>query len=192
MSDAAGVPAIPSARATGFAVRVLGARRVALVTPCPASVLERLGCYYTGKYGLEVVARNSFSGSELGQDPARDAIARTGASPIAEDLLRRAMRVFANASFCQVYGSTESSTVATILDPADHDEAKGRLRSCGKAHAGTEVCVVDADGNAMPTGHVGEVVLRGHFVMKGYWRNQVATEAAFYPKPAEPEPISLV
>jgi acyl-CoA synthetase (AMP-forming)/AMP-acid ligase II len=104
-----------------------------------------------------------------------------GASPIAEDLLLRAMRVFANASFCQVYGSTESSAVATILGPADHDATNGRLRSCGKAHAGTEVCVVDGDGNAMPTGQVGEVVLRGPCVMKGYWRNQVATEAAFYP-----------
>jgi fatty-acyl-CoA synthase len=104
-----------------------------------------------------------------------------GASPIAEDLLLRAMRVFANASFCQVYGSTESSAVATILGPADHDATNSRLRSCGKAHAGTEVSVVDGDGNAMPTGQVGEVVVRGPCVMKGYWRNQVATEMAFYP-----------
>jgi maleate cis-trans isomerase len=83
MSDAAGVPAITSARAIGLAARALGARRVALVTPFPIPVLERLERYYTGKYGLEVVARESFSGSdsvlypELGQDLARDAITRT-------------------------------------------------------------------------------------------------------------------
>jgi acyl-CoA synthetase (AMP-forming)/AMP-acid ligase II len=104
-----------------------------------------------------------------------------GASPIAEDLLLRAMRVFANADLCQVYGSTEGCAVATALGPADHDPARGKLRSCGKVHAGTEIRVVDADGNTIPTGQVGEVVLRGPAVMKGYWRNQAATDATFYP-----------
>jgi acyl-CoA synthetase (AMP-forming)/AMP-acid ligase II len=104
-----------------------------------------------------------------------------GASPIAEDLLLRATGIFANAELCQVYGSTESSAVATVLRPADHNPARGKLRSCGKAHAGTEIRVVDADGNTMPTGQVGEVVLRGRAVMKGYWRNQTATDATFYP-----------
>jgi maleate isomerase len=83
MSEAAGVPAITSARAIGLAVRALGARRIALVTPFPVPVLKRLISHYTGKYGLEVVASESFSGSDsviypaLGQELARDAIART-------------------------------------------------------------------------------------------------------------------
>jgi maleate isomerase len=83
MSEAAGAPAITSARAIGLAVRALGARRIALVTPFPVPVLERLASYYIGKYGLEVVASESLSGSDsvaypaLGQELARDAIART-------------------------------------------------------------------------------------------------------------------
>lgn len=83
MSDAAGVPAITSARAIGLAVRALGARRIALVTPYPVAALKRLVSHYTGKYGLEVVASESFSDSDsvlypaLGQELARDAIART-------------------------------------------------------------------------------------------------------------------
>jgi arylmalonate decarboxylase len=83
MSEAAGVPAITAARAIGLAVLALGARRVALATPFPIPVLERLERHYTDKYGLEVVARESFSGSDsvaypaLGQEMARDAIART-------------------------------------------------------------------------------------------------------------------
>jgi maleate isomerase len=82
MSEAAGVPAITSARAIGLAIRGLGARRIALVTPFPVPVLERLASYYTNKYGLEVVARESFSGSDsvaypaLGQELARCAIVR--------------------------------------------------------------------------------------------------------------------
>ncbi len=83
MSEAAGVPAITSARAIGLAVRALGARRIALVAPFPIAVLGLLNRHYTGKYGLEVVASESFSGTNsvvyptLGQGMARDAIART-------------------------------------------------------------------------------------------------------------------
>jgi arylmalonate decarboxylase len=82
MSAAASAPAITSARAIGLAVRALGARRIALVTPFPIPVLRRLRGYYTSKYGLEVVVSESFSGSDsvaypaLGQELARDAIAR--------------------------------------------------------------------------------------------------------------------
>jgi maleate cis-trans isomerase len=83
MSKAAGVPAITAGRAIALAVRALGARRVALATPFPIPVLERLARHYAGKYGLEVVARESFSDSDsvsypaLGQELARDAMART-------------------------------------------------------------------------------------------------------------------
>src|SRR5215471_14934494 len=79
MSEAAGVPAITSARAIGLAIRGLGARRIALVTPFPVPVLERLASYYTNKYGLKVVATASFSGSDsvaypsIGQELACDA-----------------------------------------------------------------------------------------------------------------------
>jgi maleate isomerase len=83
MSDAAGVPAITSARAIGLAVRALGTSRIALVAPFPIPVLKRLERYYTSKYGLEIVTSESFSGTDsvtyptLGQSLARDAIART-------------------------------------------------------------------------------------------------------------------
>jgi maleate isomerase len=83
MSEAAGVPAITSARAIGLAVQALGAQRIALVAPYPVPTLKLLERHYTGKYGLEVVASESFSGTDsviyptLGQGMARDAIART-------------------------------------------------------------------------------------------------------------------
>jgi maleate isomerase len=88
MSEAAGVPAITSARAIGLAVRALGARRIALVAPFPIPVLERLERHYTTKYELEVVAGESFSGTDsvvyptLGRGLARDAIARTDRAEI--------------------------------------------------------------------------------------------------------------
>ncbi len=69
-------------RAEGQAVRALGARRIALVAPFPISTINRLAHHYTVIHGLEVVASESFSGSDsvvyptLAQGLARDAITR--------------------------------------------------------------------------------------------------------------------
>jgi long-chain acyl-CoA synthetase len=38
--------------------------------------------------------------------------------------------------------------------------------------------VIDADGNDMPSGEVGEIAIAGHNVMKGYWQRPDATAAA--------------
>src|SRR3546814_10452705 len=51
-----------------------------------------------------------------------------GASPIAEDVLRRARAVF-GCDFVQFYGMTESSGGGSYLSPAAHD-APGQLTSC--------------------------------------------------------------
>jgi maleate isomerase len=82
MSKAAGVPAITSAQAIGQAVRALGARRIALVSPYSPPVLERARHYYGSKYGLDVLALEGFAATDsymigkLGPENARDAFAR--------------------------------------------------------------------------------------------------------------------
>ena len=98
-----------------------------------------------------------------------------GASPISEDLLKRAMARFP-AAFSQVYGMTEAAGVVTSLPPDLH--RPGKLLSCGRAVPGVELRVVDANGNDVPQGQVGEVVLRAACVMRGYWKQPEATAAA--------------
>ena len=92
----------------------------------------------------------------------------------------RAMRAFPRARFRQVYGSTESSAVATFLTPDLHDSVRGKLRSCGRPYPGIGLRVVDPKGETLPTGQVGEIVIQGPCAMKGYWRNPEATRAAFF------------
>jgi acyl-CoA synthetase (AMP-forming)/AMP-acid ligase II len=104
-----------------------------------------------------------------------------GASPIAEALMERAGRAFARATLWQLYGLTEATGAGTILPPEAHDPARGKPRSCGLPYPGFELRVVDPLGEPVPTGAVGELVLRSATVMKGYWNNPEATRAAFFP-----------
>ena len=82
MSVGAGVPAITSAQAVGRAVRALGARRVAIVSPYSEAVNERAARYFEDKHRLDTIALEGFGATDayaigqLGPQHARDAFAR--------------------------------------------------------------------------------------------------------------------
>jgi len=97
-----------------------------------------------------------------------------GASPISEDLLKRASARF-RCEFIQVYGMTETCGAVTLLTDEAHDPAKGKLRSCGAAMPGVELKIVSADDEEVPRGAVGEVLIRSPVVTKGYWNKPGAT-----------------
>ena len=72
------------------------------------------------------------------------------------------------------YGLSETAPVATFNQP-------GRPRkpgSIGFPIWGCEVRVVDADDHDVPVGELGEVLIRGHNVMKGYYKRPEATAEA--------------
>ena len=104
-----------------------------------------------------------------------------GAAPIAESTLKRALEVF-KCDLIQGYGQTESTGGIAYLNEVDHKKAlAGRpelLRSTGRAVVLAELRVVDAEDRELPRGSVGELVVRGPNVMKGYWRNPEATAEA--------------
>ena len=104
-----------------------------------------------------------------------------GASPIAAETLRRAIEVF-GCGFAQGYGMTETTAGATFLTPKEHERALAgkpeRLLSCGRPLPGTEVRVVDAGDVDVPVGSVGEILLRGPQLMRGYWNLPEATSEA--------------
>ena len=104
-----------------------------------------------------------------------------GASPIAEAVLERAMAALPGVGFVQAYGMTELAPLATV-NPAFYHTVEGRklgkLRSAGRASYCIELRIVDADGQEVPRGTVGEVVVRGPNVMQGYWNKPEQTAAA--------------
>ena len=77
---------------------------------------------------------------------------------------------------CQVYegyGLTECSPVVSV-NP--HDKVK--IGTVGQPVPSTEVKAVDEQGNDVGFGEKGELWIRGPQVMKGYWRNDAATNDA--------------
>jgi long-chain acyl-CoA synthetase len=85
------------------------------------------------------------------------------------------MRGFEEAFGCKIlegYGLSESSPVASFNQP-DRERKPG---SIGTPIEGVEMKVVDEDGNEVAQGEVGEIVIKGHNVMKGYWNRDDATK----------------
>ena len=100
-------------------------------------------------------------------------------SPMPVELLRRAIAKFGQI-FVQGYGQTESGPLTTLLGKEDHvangtPEQLRRLASCGRAVMNVAVRVVDADGQDVSPGAVGELICRSELNMSGYWENPAAT-----------------
>ncbi|HIF72712.1 MAG TPA: long-chain-fatty-acid--CoA ligase [Dehalococcoidia bacterium] len=104
-----------------------------------------------------------------------------GASPIAADTLRQALDAF-KCEFVEAYGMTELSPIITTMSYADHLRAMagspGLIESAGRAITGTEIRIVDEDDIPVANGVMGEIVVRGPQVMKGYWNKPEATAEA--------------
>jgi long-chain acyl-CoA synthetase len=84
------------------------------------------------------------------------------------------MRGFEDAFGCVIlegYGLSESSPVASF----NHPDRERKPGSIGTPIKGVEMKVVDDDGAGVAQGEVGEIVIKGHNVMKGYWQREDAT-----------------
>jgi len=101
-----------------------------------------------------------------------------GGSPVATETLRQARAAFPGATLLHIYGLTETSPIVTLLPREEDVLDSPRARSCGQPAVGVEVQVVDADGNPVPPGTVGEVCTRGPNVMAGYWNKPDETARA--------------
>ena len=97
-----------------------------------------------------------------------------GASPMPIALLRKAIEGFGNV-FLHSYGLTEASPGVSFLKSEEHilegpEEKTRRLASCGKEIFNVEVRVVNEKNIDVKPGEIGEIILKGDGVMKGYWK----------------------
>ncbi|MFC1415095.1 long-chain-fatty-acid--CoA ligase [Streptacidiphilus cavernicola] len=110
-----------------------------------------------------------------GRDLSRFRVACSGGAAMPAALMTAFEQRF-GVAVLEGYGLSETASTAT-MNPSAEDR---RPLSIGKPIWGVEARIVDGDGLELPPGaeHIGEILLRGHNVMKGYHRNPEATAEA--------------
>jgi len=107
------------------------------------------------------------------------------AAALSEEHIRQLRQLFPQATLFSMYGLTECKRV-TYLPP---DQLDIRPTSVGRGMPNEEVWLVDEDGNRLPNGGTGELVIRGSNVMRGYWEKPEATAKRLKPGPITGEMV---
>jgi long-chain acyl-CoA synthetase len=101
------------------------------------------------------------------------AVCSSGGAAMPVEVLRAFEETF-GVAILEGYGLSETAPVATF----NHCDLPRKVGSIGIPIFGCEVRVVDEDGKEVPAGQAGEIVIRGHNVMKGYYGRPEATAEA--------------
>lgn len=116
--------------------------------------------------------------------PALRYVTNTGAAlPVAH--IARLREALPHVQLFSMYGLTECKRVS-YLPPEELDRRPG---SIGIAIPNTEVFIVDDEGNPVPRGVAGELVVRGAHVMRGYWEAPEETARRYRPGPLPGETV---
>lgn len=99
--------------------------------------------------------------------------AMCGSAPVPAEVMKKFEETF-DCPVVEGYGLSESTCRSTFNPP---DERR-RPGSCGLA-IGNEMRVVDENDREVPDGELGEIVLRGENILKGYFKDPEATATAF-------------
>src|ERR1041385_9172746 len=99
--------------------------------------------------------------------------AMCGSAPVPAEVLKRFEETF-NCLVVEGYGLSESTCRSTFNPP----DQRRRPGSCG-VPIGNEMRVVDEADRDVPDGELGEIVLRGENILKGYYKNDAANTTAF-------------
>lgn len=107
----------------------------------------------------------------------------SAAAPIAADRIREAHTIFGPV-ICQSYGQTECGMPLTFISPEEVTEAienpahAHRLKSAGRQSATVAgIEIMNESGECLPTGEIGEIVMKGPMVMHAYVNDPQATAA---------------
>jgi len=160
------------------------AMNVALLAGCTLTLLPR---FEPGK-ALDILERDRVTVFEgvptmygaLLHHPGKDdvdvsalRICASGGAAMPGELLRAFEAQF-GCTVLEGYGLSETSPVASF----NHPDRERKVGSIGTPIEGVEMAVVDEQDRPLPPGEVGEIVIRGHNVMKGYWQRPDATAEA--------------
>ncbi|WP_282119320.1 class I adenylate-forming enzyme family protein [Ruegeria atlantica] len=99
-----------------------------------------------------------------------------GSAPIPPATVRDALKAF-GCKFLQMFGTTELMGMGMMLTATDHERAlrdrHNCLESAGRALYYVDLRVVDEQGNDLPSGEAGELLIHSPYVIPGYWNQAV-------------------
>lgn len=96
-----------------------------------------------------------------------------GGGKTPKDIIEKAIDYFDKSGVIQTYGQTEASPRITCLLPED---AREKIGSVGKPIPNVQLKIVNEDFKEVPNGHIGEIIVKGENVMKGYYKNPMITK----------------
>ncbi len=139
------------------ALRVMERDKVTIFAGVPTMYFQLLGVSDSDRHDLSSLRYCFSGGSAMPVQVMRDFEARY------------------DVKILEGYGLSETSPVATF-SRLDREYKEG---SIGEAIYGCEVKIFDPDDNELPAGEIGEIVIRGYNIMKGYYKRPEATAEAF-------------
>jgi long-chain acyl-CoA synthetase len=112
-----------------------------------------------------------------GRDLSSLRVCVSGGAAIPGEVIRAFEEKFPGVVILEGYGLTETASTTTFNFSAE----QRKVLSIGLPIWGVEVRVVDEDDKPLPPGpeNIGEIVIRGHNLLKGYYHNPDATAEAF-------------
>jgi len=122
---------------------------------------------------LSVLLSTYPEGVPAGLKTDRLRFAMCGSAPVPAEVMQRFEETF-DCLVIEGYGLSESTCRSTFNPP----DKRRRAGSCG-VPIGNEMRVVDDNDNEVKDGELGEIVMRGENILKGYYRNDAATATAF-------------
>jgi acyl-CoA synthetase (AMP-forming)/AMP-acid ligase II len=108
-----------------------------------------------------------------------------GGAPMGRELIEQALQVL-GCDMQQRYGQTEAGGQVTILTPQDHRALlagnDSLATSCGRETPQSEIRVVDQDGHELPSGEIGEFLIKADSMAVGYWNQPEKSADTFRPE----------
>ena len=157
-----------SAMAGGACLTLLpkfdGAEALRMVADDQVTVFLGVPTMYMGL--LAAAERGPFDTSTL-------RVAASGGASLPVEVLRAAEEKF-GFLLLEGYGLSETSPVASF----NHPDRPTKAGTVGTPIRGVEFALWDADDQPVGPGEIGEIVIRGENIMKGYWNRPEETEAA--------------
>ena len=152
----------------------------------PAAILDRLEKEnVTGFPGVPTIFSVLLQMDLSGTDLSRLRYLTNTAAALPASHIQELRAKFPTATLYSMYGLTE--TKRTLYLPPD--QLDKRPDSVGIAIPGTEVWCENEAGARLPAGEIGELVVRGRHVMRGYWANPEASAKRFRPGPLPGETV---